>query len=59
MIEHDQLLRLEAKIDDIREEIIHCRIDIATLKVKAGIWGALAGLVPVVIGLGLWVLGLR
>jgi hypothetical protein len=28
------------------------------LKFKAGVWGALAGLVPVVIGLGLWVLKL-
>jgi hypothetical protein len=44
-----QLETLDAKVDT-------CLIDIAGLKVKAGIWGALAGLVPVVLGLSMWAL---
>jgi hypothetical protein len=44
--------RLEAKVD-------LCIKDIAGLKVKAGVWGALAGIVPVVLGLAMWVITLK
>ena len=47
-----QLNRLEAKVD-------LCITDIAGLKVKSGIWGALAGLVPATIALSMWVLSLQ
>ena len=35
---------IESKLTQIQE-------DIATLKVKAGVWGGIAGLVPVVLGI--------
>lgn len=44
-----RLDRMESKLD-------LCMVDIAGLKVKAGVWGALAGMVPVVVGLGIWVI---
>jgi len=47
-----------ARLDRMEEKIDVCLIDIAGLKVKAGIWGALAGLVPTTIGLAMWVLSL-
>lgn len=45
-----QLDRLETKVD-------LCIKDIAGLKVKSGIWGAIAGMIPVAIGLSMWVMG--
>ena len=33
------------------------RIDVAKLKVKAGLWGGVAGLVPGMIGVGVLLLG--
>lgn len=38
---------LDNKLDEVR-------IDIAKLKVKAGIWGAIGGAIPVVVILGVW-----
>jgi len=40
---------LDKKVDDIR-------MDIVALKVKAGLWGALGGALPVLVALGIWVL---
>jgi hypothetical protein len=39
--------RLDKRLQDIR-------IEVATLKVKASVWGALAGLVPAAIVVILW-----
>ena len=39
---------------DIENKLTQIQVDIATLKVKAGIWGGIAGLVPVVLGLVLF-----
>lgn len=33
------------------------RIDVAKLKVKAGLWGGLAGLVPGLVGVGVLLMG--
>tara|TARA_R110000744_G_scaffold110557_3_gene208592 strand:- start:140 stop:355 length:216 start_codon:yes stop_codon:yes gene_type:complete len=38
----------------IENKLTQIQIDIATLKVKAGVWGGIAGLVPVVLGLVLF-----
>ena len=38
---------LDNKLDDVR-------IEIAKLKVKAGVWGAFGGAIPVAIALGVW-----
>lgn len=41
-----ELERLSKVCDDIRKQQERIRIDIATLKVKSGVWGAIAGLIP-------------
>ncbi|HSE44959.1 MAG TPA: hypothetical protein VLA89_06490 [Gemmatimonadales bacterium] len=42
----DKLDGLEHGLEELRGEVVAVRIDVATLKVKAGIWGAVAGMVP-------------
>jgi len=44
----------DSKFGVIDSKLTQIQIDIATLKVKAGIWGGIAGLVPVVLGLVLF-----
>lgn len=48
----------ERKMDRTRDEIVRLREDLAGLKVKAGMWGGLAGLVPVVLLLVGWIVSL-
>lgn len=50
-----KLTTMENKITAVEEQITLCRVDIAGLKVKSGIWGAIAGMVPVSIGLVMWI----
>lgn len=40
---------LKAGLADVREEVVGVRIDVATLKVKAGIWGGVAGFIPALV----------
>ena len=42
------------KFHEIESKLTQIQVDIATLKVKASVWGGLAGLVPVVLGLVLF-----
>ena len=44
------------KFNEIESKLTQIQVDIATLKVKASVWGGLAGLVPVVLGLVLFFL---
>ncbi len=37
------------EVKEMREDINKIKIDIATLKVKAGIWGLMGGVIPVVL----------
>lgn len=53
-----KLTTLEDKMNDIDEKVNLCRIDIAGLKVKSGIWGAIAGLIPAAVGVTMWILSL-
>lgn len=47
---HKAMSILQKDVKDIREvDLPSLRIDIATLKVKAGMWGAFAGMIPVLI----------
>lgn len=39
------------EIKEVRADISKLTIDVATLKVKAGIWGLMGGLIPVAIAL--------
>lgn len=41
-----ELETLRDRADRIDEQIVLLRLDVASLKVRAGIWGATAGLVP-------------
>lgn len=44
-----KLDQLERDIIDLDEKVTLLRIDVAQLKVKAGMWGAVAGMVPALI----------
>lgn len=46
----DKLETLEEDIVALNEQVTLMRIDIAQLKIKAGIWGGVAGMVPAVVG---------
>ena len=50
----DKLDEHDGKFSNIESKLTQIQIDIATLKVKAGVWGGIAGLVPVVLGLVLF-----
>lgn len=45
----NELKRLNGSQEAIRKEVGDTRIEIATLKVKAGIWGLAGGAMPVVV----------
>ena len=45
LTEHDEI------ITSIEEKLVKLQVDLATLKVKAGVWGGVAGLIPVVIAI--------
>lgn len=48
--EHDR------RFDDLEDTMILVRIDVARLKVKSGLWGAIAGTIPAIIGVLLVIL---
>ena len=50
----DKLDEHDEKFTNIETKLTQIQVDIATLKVKAGVWGGVAGLVPVVLGLVLF-----
>jgi hypothetical protein len=45
---------IEGKFEELRKEIVKVQIDIATLKVKASIWGLMGGAIPVAILLAVY-----
>ena len=46
-----KLERLGDCYESLREEITQIKVDLAGLKIKAGLWGAAAASVPVIIGI--------
>jgi len=56
MLTRDDRTWIECHFNKLRELIATNQIDIATLKVKAGIWGLLGGLIPVVVTIALYAL---
>ena len=46
-----ELERLNGCQEQIEKDVKKISVDIATLKVKAGIWGAIAGTIPAIIAL--------
>jgi hypothetical protein len=51
-----ELERLNTNYENLQEEISLVKIEIAMLKVKAGVWGLVAGAIPVAIGIVLQIL---
>ena len=47
----DKLDEHDDRFGNVEEMLTQVRVDIATLKVKAGLWGGIGGLIPVVIAL--------
>lgn len=51
-----ELKRLNECHGDVNTKLDALMKEVSALKVKAGIWGVIGGAVPVIIGLGVWVL---
>lgn len=47
---------LDEKVADVLVQIKNIEIQVATLNVKSGVWGAMGGAIPVAIGLLVWLL---
>ena len=47
----DKLGEHDDKFNSIEDKLMRIQVDIATLKVKAGVWGGVAGLIPVVVAI--------
>jgi len=47
---------IEGHFEGLRAGISELKIDVATLKVRAGIWGLFGGAIPVVVGIGVYLL---
>jgi hypothetical protein len=47
----DKLTEHDEKFTSIEDKLVKLQVDLATLKVKAGVWGGVAGLIPVVIAI--------
>lgn len=53
------LMQLEMNskcLNEIKAEITNAKVEIARLKVKSGVWGAIGGALPVCVAIGLWLL---
>ena len=51
-----ELERFNKNQDKFDKKLDKVIIDIATLKVKASIWGALGGMVPILIAIIVWII---
>lgn len=49
----NKLETLETRVDAVDEKVVLLRIDVAQLKVKAGVWGAAAGMIPAMLTVAL------
>ena len=50
----DKLDHHDTRFGLIENKLTQIQVDLATLKVKAGVWGGIAGLIPVVLGIVLF-----
>ncbi len=53
-LSEDQFKWLRDSHEELRKIVTQVRIDVAALKIKAGIWGLLGGMVPVAVIIILW-----
>ena len=47
----DKLDDHDGKFNGIEDKLTQIQVDIATLKVKAGVWGGIGGLIPAIIAI--------
>jgi len=47
---------IEGHFNSLREDISSLKVDVAMLKIRAGIWGLFGGAIPVFIGIGVYLL---
>ena len=47
----DKLDDHDDKFNGIEDKLTQIQVDIATLKVKAGVWGGIGGLIPAIIAI--------
>ena len=47
---------IENHFEGLRTGISDLKVDVATLKVRAGIWGLFGGAIPIIIGIGVYLL---
>lgn len=45
---------IEKHFESLRKEVVKVQVDIATLKVKAGVWGLFGGAIPVLVAIGIY-----
>jgi len=45
---------INSHFNKLNDRITDVRVDIATLKVKAGVWGIIGGVIPVLISIALY-----
>jgi len=43
-------------VEELKNDVRKLRIDVAQLKVKSGMWGAIGGTVPIIIAIIIWVI---
>ena len=51
-----QLEEYSKCIHQIKRDVTDIKVEIAKLKIKASIWGAIGGEIPVVVAIGIWIL---
>ena len=54
MTKDEQFEWLQGSHEKLQETVTQIRIDVEGLKVKAGVWGLMGGLIPVAIMIILW-----
>ena len=50
----DLVQKLDGKMEDMQKDVNVMKVDIGKLKTKSGIWGAIAGMIPVSMA-GIWI----
>lgn len=41
---------LDERMSRVEEGVVLVRLDVVSLKVRAGVWGAIAGMIPAMVG---------
>ncbi len=52
----NELQRLNVNYENLTSQVQRVQVQIATLKVKSGIWGVIGGSIPIMVGVLIWLL---